>query len=240
MRPESAAAAPGKTLMLVYRSSAHARHAPAHQFDGTGHVIEPYPEIPARIDSILEALTGAGFPAEIREAPPCDAGDLLAVHDAGLLEFLRDIYPFYRHATGRIGPVVADTFNGGRAHAEPDASPRRRPVSLLGRLGWYAFDAQTPITEGTWEAALGAASCALAAARAVAGGSAPGSAPGAAVAYAACRPPGHHAGRDFYGGYGFVNNAALAASVLAASGARVAIVDVDYHHGNGTQEIFYA
>jgi acetoin utilization deacetylase AcuC-like enzyme len=108
-------------------------------------------------------------------------------------------------------------------------------LSPLGRLGWYGFDAQTPVTEGTWAAALGAASCALAAARAVAGAAA-----AAPVAYAACRPPGHHAGRDFYGGYGFVNNAAVAARALASAGARVAIVDVDYHHGNGTQDVFYA
>ncbi len=217
--------------MIVYRSTAQRKHAPAHQFDGSGHVIEPYPETPARIAAILEALAEAGAAFEIREASGCDPRDLPPVHDPGLLEFLRDIYPFYHRSTGRIGPVVPDTMNPGRDRAQPAGSPRRRPASLLGQLGWYGFDAQTPITEGTWEAALGAASCALAAARAVAAG--------AGVAYAACRPPGHHSGPDFYGGYGFLNNAALAAASLAAGGARVAVIDVDYHHGNGTQEIFY-
>ncbi len=217
--------------MIVFHSPAHVRHAPAHQFDGGGHVIEPYPDVPGRVSAILEALRSTGLAAELREPPPCADSDLLAVHDPGLLEFLRGVYAFYHEATGRIGPVVPDTMNLAAGRPGAQRAPRSRPRSLLGQLGWYGFDAQTPITEGTWEAARGAASCALAAARSVAAG--------AALSYAACRPPGHHAGPDFYGGYGFLNNAALAAAALRKQAPRVAVLDVDYHHGNGTQEIFY-
>ena len=214
--------------MIVFHSPAHLRHDPPHQFDGEGHAFEPYPEAPGRVPAILDALRAAGLTGELREAPPCADEDLLAVHDAGLLVFLREVYPFYHGATGGTGPVVPDTMNIGHSGR---TRPRSRPQSLLGQLGWYGFDAQTPITDGSWEAARGAASCAIAAARSVAAG--------AAAAYAACRPPGHHVGRDYYGGYGFLNNAALAASALLARGGRAAILDVDYHHGNGTQEVFY-
>ena len=99
-------------------------------------------------------------------------------------------------------------------------------------MGYYAFDAGTPIVEGTWDAAFAAAQCAMTAAALVAEGE--------RSAYALCRPPGHHAGRSVYGGYCFLNNAALAAQQLRERGfGKVALFDVDYHHGNGTQDIFW-
>jgi acetoin utilization deacetylase AcuC-like enzyme len=99
-------------------------------------------------------------------------------------------------------------------------------------MGFYAVDPSTPIVEGTWDAALAAARCALGAAAAVADG--------ARSAYALCRPPGHHAGPSTYGGYCYLNNAALAAQLLRDRGLRrVAVLDLDAHHGNGTQEIFW-
>jgi acetoin utilization deacetylase AcuC-like enzyme len=99
-------------------------------------------------------------------------------------------------------------------------------------MGWYAFDASTPIVEGSWDAALAAARSAITAAALVSEGE--------AAVYALCRPPGHHAGRGSYGGYCFLNNAALAAQALRDAGERrVAVLDVDYHHGNGTQDIFW-
>jgi acetoin utilization deacetylase AcuC-like enzyme len=99
-------------------------------------------------------------------------------------------------------------------------------------MGYYCFDPGTPIVEGTWEAAVAAAECALTAAAWVA--------EGARSAYALCRPPGHHAGRATYGGYCYLNNAAVAAQHLRDHGTeRVAVLDVDAHHGNGTQEIFW-
>jgi acetoin utilization deacetylase AcuC-like enzyme len=109
------------------------------------------------------------------------------------------------------------------------------PTNFSARVGQFCFDAGSPIGAGTWQAALAGAACAIDAARAVAGGG-----QGARAALALTRPPGHHAGADFCGGYCFLNNAALAAQALREAGAqRVAVVDVDYHHGNGTQAIFY-
>jgi acetoin utilization deacetylase AcuC-like enzyme len=99
-------------------------------------------------------------------------------------------------------------------------------------MGLFSMDAGTPLTAGTWTAARAGADCALSAAQVVADG--------ARSAFALTRPPGHHAGADFFGGYCFLNNAALAAQHLRDQGvARVAVLDIDYHHGNGTQAIFY-
>lgn len=112
---------------------------------------------------------------------------------------------------------------------------RRRPLRLEridALLGRYSYDTSTPIAEGTWTASYWAAQTALDALDAVLAGE--------QAAFALCRPPGHHAGADYMGGYSYLNNAAIAAeAALAAGRRRVAILDVDYHHGNGTQNIFY-
>ena len=119
----------------------------------------------------------------------------------------------------------------------PTCFPVRRmnshvPEHVGGKLGYYAFAAETAITGGTWDAAYGAASLARTAQRSVSDG--------ARAAFALCRPPGHHAAADYFGGYCFINNAAVAAHGFRNDGAeRVAILDVDFHHGNGTQDIFY-
>jgi acetoin utilization deacetylase AcuC-like enzyme len=106
------------------------------------------------------------------------------------------------------------------------------PASFAARLGLFSFDAGSPLTAGTWAAAAAGAECAMAAAQRVLAGE--------RCAFALTRPPGHHAGTDFFGGYCFLNNAALAAQFLRDGGAkRVAVLDIDYHHGNGTQSIFY-
>jgi acetoin utilization deacetylase AcuC-like enzyme len=106
------------------------------------------------------------------------------------------------------------------------------PHNVAARLGQYAFDSGTPLMAGSWQAARGGAACALAAAQAVLDG--------APSAFALTRPPGHHAGPAFMGGYCFLNNAAIAAQALRDGGlARVGVLDVDYHHGNGTQTCFY-
>jgi acetoin utilization deacetylase AcuC-like enzyme len=112
---------------------------------------------------------------------------------------------------------------------------RRRPLDLTridALLGRYSYDAATPIGPGTWPGAYWGAQTALAATEAVLAGE--------RNAFALCRPPGHHCGADYLGGYCYLNNAAIAAQAATAVGKRVAILDVDYHHGNGTQDIFYA
>jgi acetoin utilization deacetylase AcuC-like enzyme len=109
---------------------------------------------------------------------------------------------------------------------------QRRPTAVEAQLGYYSFAADCSIGEHTWAAALASAALAQTAASVVAGGD--------RSAFARCRPPGHHAGRDIFGGYCYLNNAAIAAEVMRQSGVgRVGILDVDYHHGNGTQDIFY-
>jgi acetoin utilization deacetylase AcuC-like enzyme len=146
------------------------------------------------------------------------------VHDAEYVEFLASAWRDWT-AGGYGGEAIADCWPGRRMS-------QRRPDAIKGRMAYYAASVETSIGEGTWEAAQAAADVALSAAALVAGG--------APSAFALCRPPGHHASADQYGGYCFLNNAALAAQALRDAGAsRVAVLDVDYHHGNGTQDIFY-
>jgi acetoin utilization deacetylase AcuC-like enzyme len=203
-------------------------HSPLHACHDGGvelhrGALVPSFESPQRVRFILETLRQAGFAV----VPPRDIPDarLLRVHDGEFVDFLRGAYARWT-AGGRDGSMLPSGF--------PARGLRRdhRPSGINGAMGWYTFDSSTPIVAGTWDAALAAARCAMTAAMLVAGGE--------VAAYALCRPPGHHAGRSFYGGYCYLNNAALAAQYLLDSGcARVAVLDVDYHHGNGTQEIFW-
>lgn len=186
-------------------------------------LLVPCFEKPARADLVLERVRATGF-GDVLVPGTHGSEPLARVHDERYLEFLADAWPLW----------VAE-------HGEIDALPLNWPIRTLrgaepksidGRLGYFSFDAGTPITAGTWRAATAAADVALTACDQVAGGE--------RAVFALCRPPGHHAGRDFYGGYCFLNNAAIAAQALRDHGAdRVAVLDVDYHHGNGTQAIFY-
>lgn len=203
-------------------------HSPLHSLHDGGMELHrgelvPCYEMPSRADHILGAFARAGWPVEA----PRDHDDAIfeRVHDAGYLAFLRDAHAEWR-AEGHDGFLLPGAFPARGMRRD------RVPTGLHARLGYYAFDAGTPIVEGTWQAARAAAHCALTAADLVAAGE--------RSAYALCRPPGHHAGRAMMGGYCYLNNAALAAQRLRDAGfARVAVLDVDYHHGNGTQDIFW-
>lgn len=193
---------------------------------------DPGDEVPERVDLILAALTAAGHVAV--EAGPHDDAALRQVHSAPFLNHLEGIHAAWMASTipERIGQdrVVAYAFP---SPAFLDGLPAHVPVAIQARAGVYAFDTMTPVGPGTWAAARAAVDCALAAADAVAGG--------APAAYALCRPPGHHATSAGYGGSCYLNNAAVAAQALRLAGhERVAIVDLDAHHGNGTASIFYA
>ena len=207
--------------MRTFHSERHRLHAPDAEFSG-GRWVEPY-EAPARVDAILRRLEDRGFAAPI-DPGPADLTSIEAVHDRSYLSFLRTAHRDWR-AAGREGAMVpaGAPVRGMRAD--------RPPRSIDGRLGHHALGADTAITEGSWEAALSSAACAQAAQRAVNGGQ--------RAAFALCRPPGHHATADQFGGYCFLNNAAVAAQMFAADGARAAVLDVDFHHGNGTQSIFW-
>ncbi|WP_164017848.1 histone deacetylase family protein [Pyxidicoccus trucidator] len=207
--------------MKVVHSPLHARHDGGKELH-RGELV-PCFEMPARADFILQALVREGF--EVSEPRPFALESLPRVHDAGFIEFLRTAHAEWR-AIGKGGFMLPGGFPARGMRQD------RIPSGINGRMGYYAFDAGTPIVEGTWDAALAAAHCALTAAARVAEGE--------RSAYALCRPPGHHAGQATYGGYCFLNNAALAAQYLRDCGkARVAVLDVDYHHGNGTQDIFW-
>ena len=172
----------------------------------------------------MAALREKGF-SDVVAPEKHDLSVALKLHDAGYLEFLETVWERW---------VTA----GFTAEAIPISLPVRRsyharpPKNIDGLLGYYANSVETSITEGTWEAAQAAKDCALAGADWVNAGN--------RFAFSLCRPPGHHAGIDLFGGYCFLNNAAIAAQRLRDHGAnKVAIIDVDFHHGNGTQDITY-
>jgi acetoin utilization deacetylase AcuC-like enzyme len=204
--------------MKVVYSQAHALHRP-RSFIKAGQVT-PTPEVAERATRIATALREAGF--EFVAPRDCGLGPVLAVHDADLITFLTNGYAAWRQVPGAGEEIVPNVHPGPRF--------RNRPTGIVGQVGYYTQDTACPIVAGTWEAALGAAACAVEAAELVCGGSA---------AYALCRPPGHHATAGRVGGFCYLNNAAIAAQLLRRQYARVAIVDIDVHHGNGTQEIFY-
>ena len=190
-------------------------------------------EVPDRLRFVQQELQRRGLgPIEspAAEAAAVDAA-IARVHEPRYLDCLRRAWDDW---------VALDPANAAR-DALPSVWPLpqahafrhdRVPENAAARLGLFAFDSGTPLTAGTWRAARSGAACALGAAQAVLGAE--------RAAFALTRPPGHHAGPGYFGGYCFLNNAAIAAQALRDGGhARVAVLDVDYHHGNGTQTIFY-
>ena len=203
--------------MRIFWDERQRRHAPAVELHNGAFA--PFAEHGGRIDSMLAALGPIERPADFGEAP------LLRVHPREYLDFLKTAHADWR-AAGRPGDAAG--------YAWPVV--RRRPLDLDridARLGRFSYDASTPIAEHTYESAYWSAQTALGALGAVLEGE--------RSAFALCRPPGHHCGADYMGGYCYLNAAAIAAEAAIAAGCRrVAILDVDYHHGNGTQDIFYA
>jgi acetoin utilization deacetylase AcuC-like enzyme len=210
----------------VYTADHH-KHSPHVEFESSvSH--SPW-ENPRRAEQIREALEGDPF---FHLAAPTDWGTdpIAAVHDPGLVRFLSTAWADYQQANGPTHDVVADVYF--KPGLRDKMSPAREPESINGRIGWWCFETTTPLTETTYEAALGSVNVAMTATDTVLAG--------ATNAYGLCRPPGHHAATSLYGGYCFFNNAAVAAHHVASSTVTlVPVLDVDYHHGNGTQQIFY-
>lgn len=221
--------------MLSFINPHHADHA-GRQEMFRGRLVDCH-EVPDRLRFVHQelqhrrlgaietpALTDPGFTAALDTA-------IARVHEPRYIDFLRNAWNDW---------VALDPDNAAR-DALPSVWPLpqanafrhdRVPHNPAARLGLFAFDSGTPLMAGTWRAAHSGAGCALAAAQAVLVGQ--------RCAFALTRPPGHHAGPGFFGGYCFLNNAAIAAQALRDGGhARVAVLDVDYHHGNGTQTVFY-
>jgi acetoin utilization deacetylase AcuC-like enzyme len=214
-------------VIPVFASDRQRLHDPEHEIEASA-LQAPF-EHPGRATAIRAAL--AADPAfTITEPAPRHTAPIEAVHDPGLVRFLATAWEEYQRAVHPAHDVVPDVFAlpGLRAGMGPAAEP----TTVAARLGWWCFETTTPLTAGSYEAARSAVDCALAATDAVLAGG--------RLAYGLCRPPGHHATTSLYGGYCFFNNAAIAAvHALAAGAGRIAVLDVDYHHGNGTQQIFY-
>lgn len=206
---------------IIYSPEHRLQHGRAELTDGR---LVPVYEHPGRIDAILEELARRGFAPP---QPPVDRGlaPVTAVHEPAYVAFLQCAWAEWVAAHGPDGDALPLSWRA------PGMREDREPERIDGRLGHWSFDAGTPITAGTWTAAYAAAQAADTARLKVSGG--------ARAAFALARPPGHHAGRRFFGGYCFLNGAAIAAQGLRDDGVeRVAVLDVDYHHGNGTQQIF--
>ncbi|HXC54582.1 MAG TPA: histone deacetylase family protein [Rhizomicrobium sp.] len=208
--------------MKTFYAPAHLEHAPAEEFEAGR--MNPAVEVPARALRVKAEIERRGLgpiltPSEFGMAP------VARVHEAGLVKFLGEASTLWRKRYGEDAPPAIPSAwpaRGFRARTDGDVESR---------LGSYAFDTATPIVKGTWSAALAAANAALSAAQAIVSG--------APSAFALARPPGHHASADVFGGYCYLNNVAIAAQWLVDAGLKPAILDVDYHHGNGTQSIFY-
>ena len=200
-------------------SDKHNLHAP-HEIVVRG-MVAPNLETPDRSKALHDALLAQGH--EMVNPGQWEHHFISQVHDLGYLEFLQTAHQRWM-SVGKASPTI-------QSHAYAHHSHRTRPSSIQGQVGYYLSGGSCPMVEGTWPAALASAHCALEASRIAMDT--------AGVAYALCRPPGHHAYADFAGGFCYLNNAAIAANYLAHRVGRVAIIDIDTHHGNGTQSIFY-
>ena len=204
-------------IPLLYTPD-HSLHAPLNEFE-QGRLIA-YRESPERVETLYRYLAERGMGLPSRSHRQAARADLLMVHEIELLDHLQ----------------AASTAQSPDSYLYPEFFPIRLsmaslPNSLAGRIGEFCTDAYSPVGRGTWQAAVSAAGLALTGAEILLRAE-------ARCVYAIGRPPGHHAGPDFFGSYCYLNNAALGAQRLLALG-RVAVLDVDYHHGNGTQQIFW-
>ncbi len=173
------------------------------------------------MDRLLAAARDAGN--DIVEPEDHGMEPIAAVHTPEYLQFLAGIYERWARIDGASEEVIPNVH--------PDRRGAGYPLSAVGQAGYHMADLACPIGPQSWESIRWSANAVVSSAQHVLAG--------ARSAYALCRPPGHHAFSDIAGGFCYVNNSAVAAAVLRRTHARVAIVDVDLHHGNGTQGIFY-
>jgi len=207
-------------MKTIYSDDHRLQDGRAELIDGE---LKPCFEMPRRADMILARVKDVGL-GEVIEPDAFDMTPLRRVHNEPFLTFLEGAWDAWQ-AIGRDYDALPLCWPTRRMH-------QAEPENIDGKLSYFSFDAGTPITAGSWQAARSAVNVALTGQTLVS--------EGARGVFSLCRPPGHHAAKDFYGGYCFLNNAAIAAAAFRSAGAaRVAILDVDYHHGNGTQDIFY-
>lgn len=208
--------------MKVYYSEEHRKRRSQSELHG-GELVAPF-ECPERIDHILAELEKRDFGA-VHPPQPFGLDPVLAVHDAGFVRFLETAWQEWR-ALGYNGEAIPNVWPARTMRSDII------PQHFEARMGYYCLANETAISDGTWEAVCASKDVALSATADVLSGN--------RSAFGLCRPPGHHAAIDQYGGYCFLNNAAITAQYARDRGVeRVAILDVDFHHGNGTQNIFY-
>ncbi len=186
---------------------------------------KPMPERPERIDMLLEGVRRAG--STLVAPPPVGNETLSLVHDARYLAFMDTLWERWHRQPEAAAYPAPNIHALGRA----SLAPVGYPDAVVGQCGYHLGDGSCPIMEKTWEAAKASAATAAHAASLMLKGD--------RIAYALCRPPGHHAASDVAAGFCYINNSALAAEILTRAGRRVAILDIDVHHGNGTEAIFY-
>lgn len=206
--------------MKAYLDNRQFLHDPKH-FMANGQVLQN-PEQPRRIEVLRQGADAAGCIF----SPPEDhgMGPIASIHSPEYLVFLETIHRRWSRMTDASDEVIPNIH--------PDRRTASYPRSAVGQAGFHQADTACPISSGTWEAAYWSAQTAISAANALVESAAP-------AVYALSRPPGHHAFGDLAGGFCFLNNSAIAAEWLRRAGRRPAIIDVDVHHGNGTQGIFY-
>ena len=205
--------------MIVITTDAHAAHDPATMAPSPSG--RPFYDRAARVEQLLGAVNRLGLPTT--PAPDHGIAPIAAVHDAEYLHFLETAFDRWQ-TTPLAGPAV-------RTFGYAVRRMQRLPEAIMGQAGYYLSGDGAPILEATWNAAKVSAHVAVEGAKRVL--------VGAREAYALCRPSGHHTYADLAGGFCYLNNAAIAAQVLVAGGAKPAILDVDVHAGNGTQGILY-
>ncbi len=207
-------------MLTVYSEDHRLQHGQAELVDGK---LMPCFEMPRRADMILARVQETGL-GQVIEPRSFGTEPILRVHAPRFVSFLEEAWTLWTQ-TGRTHDALPLNW------AVRDMRDRE-PEVIDGKLSHFSFDAGTPITAGTWKAATSAVDVALTGLAELTAGE--------RGVFSLCRPPGHHAAADYYGGYCFLNNAAIAAQAWRDQGApRVAVLDVDYHHGNGTQSIFY-
>lgn len=205
-------------MKAVY-SHLHRSHNP--QFFLVRGIVRQTTEQPERADRLLAGLKAGKH--ELVEPTVFGQGPRLRVHSPEYLNFLAEAWDAWSALADKGAEMIANMH--------PVRNAGTYPTHIVGRLGWHTVDTGCPIGPGTWAAACAASDVATTAGQMVLDGE--------DAVYALCRPPGHHAYRDLAGGFCFLNNSAIAASHLRLKHERIAILDVDVHHGNGTQGIFY-
>lgn len=209
--------------MKTVFSPKHAGHAGNFELV-SGSAIVPAFEMPSRAEFVKARIEAVKL-GPIEPPKEHDLSFAKRVHTSDFIDFMPTVWPLWQ-AAGRTGSTMPFTWPTRGLRGD------KRPDSIDALLGFYSFDAGANFVASTWDAVKSSYDVALSAAKLVKGGE--------PAAFALCRPPGHHAGAAFMGGYCFINNAAVAAQWFRDQGAaRVSILDVDYHHGNGTQAVFW-